>query len=197
MHIPALYLCALVSRKLLIALPVIAVVVVLVILKAGSAPSNIAEQKPLANESLTTLEMFERGILTHVIETRFEGSVVEIRRGETAEIPFTIIHHSHVWWEPVTVKDFYNRFANYSPSGQEIVITSVSYSPTSVFLWGNESETATMRVSIPEAMPDEMLNRTVIIMASFTFETWHSYDISKKTGYVKVKILPDDVSVDH
>jgi hypothetical protein len=190
MHIPALYLCALVSRKWLIAFPVIAIVAVLVIMKAGSGPSNIAVQELPADESLTTLEMFERRMLTHVIETRFEGGVVEIRRGETAEIPFTIIHHSHVWWEPVTVKGFYNRFANYSPSGQEIVITSVSYSPTSVFLWGNASETATMKVLIPEAMPDEMLGRTAIIMASFTFETWYSYDISKKTGYVEVKIVP-------
>ncbi len=189
MHILALYLWVLVSRKWLIALPVIAVVAVLVI-KAGSGPSNIAVQELSADESLTTLEMFERRILTHVIETKFEGGVVEIRRGQTVEIPFTIIHHSHVWWEPVTVKGFYNRFANYSPSGQEIVISSVSYSPASAFLWGNSSEAATMRVLIPQAMPDEMLNRTVIIMASFTYETWYSYDISKKTGYVEVKIVP-------
>lgn len=140
---------------------------VLAIAVLGSVPLQ-----ELPHESdpdpLPVKEMFARGIYQHLVETRFDMKTVDVRRGQSITVPFTIDHHSHVWWEPVTLKNFQNRLANYFPAYEEISVDSyLSYSPSSLVLQSNTSAQGFVKISLPANLPDGMLNQTAKITASF------------------------------
>lgn len=45
---------------------------------------------------LSVKEMFARGVYQHLVETRFDVPSVDVRRGETIAVSFTVEHYSHV-----------------------------------------------------------------------------------------------------
>lgn len=47
-------------------------------------------------EVLPVKEMFARGIYQHLVETRFDVPSVDVRRGESIAVSFTVEHYSHV-----------------------------------------------------------------------------------------------------
>ena len=140
---------------------------VLAIAVLGSDPrQQLPHESDL--EPLPVKEMFARGIYQHLVETSFDVKSVDVRRGQSVTVPFAIEHHSHVWWEPVTLKNFQNRLPNYFPAYEEISVDSyLIYSPGSVVLQSNSSARGYVRISLPATLPDGMLNQTAKITASF------------------------------
>ncbi len=45
---------------------------------------------------LSVKGMFARGIYQHLVETRFDVPSVDVRRGESIAVSFTVEHYSHV-----------------------------------------------------------------------------------------------------
>ena len=45
---------------------------------------------------LSVKEMFARGVYQHLVETRFDIPSVDVRRGESIAVSFTVEHYSHV-----------------------------------------------------------------------------------------------------
>lgn len=45
---------------------------------------------------LSVKEMFARGVYQHLVETRLDVPSVDVRRGESIAVSFTVEHYSHV-----------------------------------------------------------------------------------------------------
>jgi hypothetical protein len=71
----------------------------LVVLLASFAPRSQDSASVPAHdiEVLPVKEMFARGIYQHLVETRFDVPSVDVRRGESIAVSFTVEeHYSHV-----------------------------------------------------------------------------------------------------
>jgi hypothetical protein len=143
-------------------------------------------------EVLSIREMFARGIYQHLVETRFDVEAIDVRRGESITVPFTVEHLSHVWWEPATAKNFRNKFANYSPSGEEVPADKyLRYSPPSILIPSNSSARGSVMIAIPSDISDEMIGETIKITASFDLELQFTDESSRarKPGILGITIL--------
>jgi hypothetical protein len=80
---------------------------VLVVLLASFAPRSQDSASVSAHdiEVLPVKEMFARGIDQHLVETRFDVPSVDVRRGESIAVSFTVEHYSHVEGKSSTSND--------------------------------------------------------------------------------------------
>ncbi|MCI0559840.1 MAG: hypothetical protein MN733_15225 [Nitrososphaera sp.] len=156
---------------------------------SGQAPeSKLAPDE----EALPVKEMFARGIYQHLVETRFDAERVELRRGQTVSVHFAVEHFSHVWWESANVKNFGNKLANYLPSGQEVPVNNyLRYSPDTMVLPSNSSNRASVTISLPQDLPDEMLDSTIKISASFEADYLiaDKDNAARKPGVLLIRII--------
>lgn len=70
----------------------------LVVLLASFAPRSQDSASVPAHdiEVLSVKEMFARGVYQHLVETRFDVPSVDVRRGESIAVSFTVEHYGHV-----------------------------------------------------------------------------------------------------
>lgn len=79
----------------------------LVVLLASFAPRSQDSASVPAHdiEVLLVKEMFARGIYQHLVETKFDVPSVDVRRGESIAVSFTVEHYSHVEGKSSTSND--------------------------------------------------------------------------------------------
>ncbi|MGI0036027.1 MAG: hypothetical protein ACRD98_09180 [Nitrososphaera sp.] len=141
---------------------------------------------------LTIKELFARGVYQHLVETRFDQESVDIMRGGNVTVQFTVEHFSHVWWESATVKNFQNRFTNYSPSGDEVPAGNyLKYSPPEMVLPSNSTARGSVTISLPADVPNEMLNTTIKITASFdvTYVLAGDENVARNPDILYIRII--------
>ncbi len=141
---------------------------------------------------LTIKELFARGVYQHLVESTFDKESVDIVRGGNATVQFTVEHFSHVWWESATVKNFQNRLTNYTPSGDEVPVANyLEYSPPEVILPSNSTARGSVSIAIPANAPDEMLNMTLKITASFdvTYLLAGDDNVARNPGILYIRIV--------
>ncbi len=141
---------------------------------------------------LTIKELFARGVYQHLVESTFDKESIDIVRGGNATVQFTVEHFSHVWWESAAIKNFQNRLTNYTPSGDEVQVANyLKYSPSEVILPSNSTARGSVTIAIPADAPEEMLNTTLKITASFdvTYVLAGDENVARNPGVLYIRIV--------
>lgn len=193
------------SKKILAGamLPVIALAAVATVLFVISQPTSTeaAESQTIPSRGgpLSAKQMFEKGYATNLVVAKIEQGEVQVKRGETVNIPVTIQHLSNSQdSSAVVLTNFHNMFRNFAPSanagltdeefserilnnpmidGEVRMDDRVKVTPSAVTLEPNSIKTVNMFVTVPKDLPSEMTNKSITIGLG--------YDVEPRTSQIR------------
>jgi hypothetical protein len=178
---------------LAVVLPFVAVVVIASALFANPVERTEAAQPQAAASAaggaMTSKAMFQKGLITDLIDGKPSTDTITVKRGQTITVPITMDHLSNTSEEKtVTLSDFHNPLRNFAPSamqnlsdeefeeliahdsfvsGELPVNEYVSFSSPSLAIPSHASAPLIATVSIPEDFPDEMLGKRMTIAVAY------------------------------
>ncbi|HEV8405787.1 MAG TPA: hypothetical protein VGQ13_07775 [Nitrososphaera sp.] len=112
---------------------------------------------------------FEEGYTQHLVYSQFSQDTIQVKRGATITIPFTITHKSHSLWQWVTVSNFQQNVGNHV-HGKYVEVDIKGISPSSAIIWPNSSVQEEITLSIPSSAPDDIVGKSVTISMQFDTE---------------------------
>jgi hypothetical protein len=131
---------------------------------------------------------FGEGLAQHFISLQFEQNTMQVSRGETVTIPFTIAHKSHSFWQWVTVTDLQQNVKNYV-RGNLIEVDIKGVSPISAIIWPNSSITKEVSLLIPSSAPDQIVGKSVTISLELNAEVAFGGSYLSQTDSINLQVI--------
>ncbi|MGI0014825.1 MAG: hypothetical protein ACREBU_15505 [Nitrososphaera sp.] len=131
---------------------------------------------------------FEEGLIGHLVTLEFDQDTVQVSRGETVTIPFTISHKSHSFWQWITVTNFHQSVRNYV-YGKYVEVDIEGVSPASAIIWPNSSVREEMTLSIPASAPDDIIGKSVTIGIQFDADVAFGGSYRGKVHSINLQII--------
>ncbi|MFY3740780.1 MAG: hypothetical protein HMLIMOIP_001224 [Candidatus Nitrosomirales archaeon] len=171
---------------------------------------SVNQQPQVSAGAKTPKQLFEEGSAAHYIKSSITPSTISIKRGATITVDITIENSSHVKDESVTLSNFHNAVRNFAPSahagltdeqfddlvaqgvpihGEISVNDFITISPTTLTVAANSKASISMKISIPNNIPDEMLYKTIQITPAFDADLQYPSVVGKSSG-ITVEVLP-------